>query len=245
MTLERRNDSITARGLNAYTTCLHFDPALLEGQNVMNFGSGGSRIGKELEKNRVSSRVVDVDLQVTGGGNFFWRLRTIGNLLGVDDKSRLGKKLNSMHAKSACKEGRSIIRADGRSLPFKDKAFDTVLALASTYQIPYGDRELVFRELMRVGNTIHCGPIYESDFRILRRLSEEDNFDIIACLPFGKGGGFVANSPRYYQEYKQKYSAEQRIKPPVKESSWVFFGVLGKSVIYNGGGSYIVLQKKP
>lgn len=244
MTLERRNDSITARGLNAYTTCLRFEPALLEGQNVINFGSGGSHIGKELEKNKVSSRVVDVDVQITGVGRFFWRLRVIGNFLGIDDKSRLGKKLNSMHAKSACKEGRNFIRADGRSLPFKDKAFDTVLALASTYQIPYRDRETVFRELMRVGNTIHCGPIYESDFRILRRLSEESNFDIIACPPFGKGGDLAVNSPKYYQEYKDKYSSEQRIRRPSKESSWAF-GVLGKSVIYYGGGSNIVLQRGP
>lgn len=232
---------VTARGLNGYVRYLHFEPTLLEGQSVLNFGSGGSHIGKELAKKKIASRVVDLDLRVTGVGKLLWGLQTVGNFLGIDDKSKLGRKLKSIHSKSAYREGRNFVQADGRSLPFEDKSFDMVLALASTQQIQDEDRGLVFRELMRVGNVIHCGPISQNDFGTLKHLSEESNFDIIACLPFGKRDDFVANNPKYYQEYKEKYSVEQRIKPSTEES-FSAFQMLGKSVIHNG--SYIVLQRR-
>lgn len=233
---------VTARGLKAYARFLHFNPDLLRDQSVLNFGSGGSNIGKELARKKISSRVVDVDLQVTGVGKFLWGLKTVGNFLGIDEKSKLGKKMSSMHAKSAYREGRNFVQADGRSLPFEDKSFDTVLALASTQQVQDGDRELVFRELMRVGNAIHCGPISQSDFRVLKSLSEEKNFDVIGCFPYGSGD-FIANSPKDYQEYRGKYPAEQRIKPYAKESLSSFKALVGSLI--DDGTYYIVLQRRP
>ncbi len=132
---------VRGRPLGKYSYYLRFDPNILANQNVLNFGSGGSDIGKELEKRKIPCTVIDVDLEITGTGQLFFPiLKHMGNFINKD--SLLGRKLTRMHSKFSKANERNFVQADGRALPFKDKVFDTVLALWSTYQIPEEDKRL-------------------------------------------------------------------------------------------------------
>lgn len=233
---------VTPSKLKRYARFLHFDPVLLTNQKVLNFGSGGSSIGKELERKQIQCDVTDVDLQVVGAGVFFARLKTVENILGLDDKSRFGNRLSSIHKKSSDNNRSNFVQADGRSLPFEDRQFDTILALFSTYQIPDKDKEQVFRELMRVGNTIHCGPITSKDFSVLNILAQERGFDIIVCRPFSERGFFTARNRKDYTFYEEKYSVQERVRSP-KISSPKVLSVLDKPIGALISGNYIVMQR--
>lgn len=233
----------SARSLKEYARMLHFDPTLLREQNVLNFGSGGSHIGKELQKRKIQSNVVDVDLELVGVGKNSIRLKGIEKLLSTNPNSWGGKILNSLQTKATMKDNRNFVQADGRNLPFKDKAFDTVLALWSTYQILDKDKKRVFRELMRVGNAIYCGPITKTDFEILVNLSQEMGFDIIASRPFSEHGIFTATSLNDYSAYTERYSAAERIKIPQVDSLKTY-GLFGRTFAADVlDGNYIVLKR--
>lgn len=236
---------VTTRGLKKYAKFLHFEPTLLKDQKVLNFGSGGSNIGKELEGKQIPCSVTDVDLQVTGTGHFFAGLKFAEKFFGINEESRLGKKLSNIHEQASHKNGRNFMQADGRSLPFADKTFDTVLALYSTYQIPDEDKNKVFGELIRVANVIHCGPITQKDFDVIRDLCQEANFDIVICRPFSERGVFTIATLGEYESYKEKYSEEERIKIPKIDSPKVT-NLFGKPILARvSPGNYIVLKRKP
>jgi len=237
------------RGLRAYADWLRFEPHLLTGQTVLNFGSGGSRIGKELEKKKILCNVIDVDLKLTGVGVKGFLFSAILPLIEhhVDPNSNLHKKLSHVRRVFAGANGRKLIQGDGRTLPFKDRTFDTVLALASTYQVPEEAKELVYKELMRVGERIHCSPIHGNDFKVLEVLAQKDNFDIIVCHPtrtiFSKRDEFLADNIDYYQAYKEKYSEEQRVNLPTRNSANIL-KIFGKPMAGYGRGNFIVLQRR-
>jgi len=240
---------VSWRGLRAYSDWLRFEPHLLTGQTVLNFGAGASHIGKELEKKKILCNVIDVDLKLTGVGLKGFLFSAILPLIEhhVDPDSDLHKKLAHVRRVFAGADGRKIIQANGRVLPFKDRTFDTVLALVSTYQVPEEAKELVYKELMRVGDTIHCSPIFGNDFKALEALVHKENFDIIVCHPthtlFEKRDEFIASNIGYYQKYKDKYSEEERVKPPTRNSANIL-KIFGKPMAGYGRGNFIVLQRR-
>ena len=100
---------------------------------------------------------------------------------------------------------------------------------------------------MRVGDIIHCGAIYVNDFKILESLSQEENFDIIVTRPmsdhFFKHDDFFVNNVRYYQEYKEKHSFEERIMLPERDKI-TYRKPFGLPITMPGKpGNYIVLQR--
>lgn len=242
-------DLVSWRGLRAYADWLRFEPHLLTGQTVLNFGSGGSHIGKELEKKKILCNVIDADLKLTGVGPKGFLFSAILQLIDhhVDPDSDLHKRLAHIKRMLAGANGRKLIQADGRTLPFKDRTFDTVLALVSTYQVPEEAKELVYKELMRVGDVIHCSPIHGNDFKVLEALAQKDNFDIIVCHPtrtiFSKRDEFLADNIDYYQAYKEKYSEEQRVSVPTRNSASTL-KIFGKPMAGYGRGNFIVLQRR-
>lgn len=234
---------LTARGLKAYARRLHFSPDLLRDQNILNFGSGGSNIGKELSKKGINSNVIDADIKVIGDNKFLLWMKRAETFLDLNKDSSIGKKLANIHAGSS-KKDRNFVQADGRSLPFEDKQFDTVLALWSTYQIPEADKVKVFGELMRVGNAIHCGPITSKDFDVISTLCQEKGFDIITCRPFKENGVFVASNKNDYRDYVNKFPYSERVKVPEIDAPKVV-GILDKPILaIVSAGNYIVLQRK-
>lgn len=241
---------IRSRSLWEYENLLQFNARLLKNQNILNFGCGGSHLGKELRKMKIPCNVVDVDLHVVREGKVssVW-LRLVESFIGAKLFKRESIVDNQDNRKLAVADGRNLILADGRQLPFKDRAFDTVLALSATYQVPEDSKKLVFRELMRVSNIIHCAPIFGNDFRILEFLAKEENFDIIVCRPMKtepspKPENFFASTIGDYQDYKRRFQAERRIEPPIEDSvNLDVLGVNGKDKRQNV--NLIVLQRRP
>lgn len=232
---------LTARRLKAYVRRLHFSPDLLRGQNVLNFGSGGSNIGKELSKKGINSNVVDADIKVIGDSKLLLWMKRAETFLGLKENSPFSKKLADMHSSS---KDSNFVQADGRSLPFADRQFDTVLALWSTYQIPNADKAQVLGELMRVGNVLHCGPITSKDFDVINNLCQENGFDIIVCHPFKENGVFSATNIEDYKTYKDKFSYSERVKVPQIDEPTVI-GLPNRPVFARvSPGNYIVLQRK-
>jgi len=173
---------VTSRNLELYKYALLFEDDVLKGRTILNFGAGGSNLGKELQKKDPNSIVVDLDLLDNPGKDYSFRqdpLRFIATLpirfylKHFQPNEGLRRKIIAVKRKIGDTDERKFVQGDGRNLPFADRIFDTVLSLWTTYQIPIDDREQVFKELMRVADTVHLGPIFGEDYRILSKLALE------------------------------------------------------------------------
>lgn len=207
---------VTARSWRAYQEGLGIKPEALNDKSVLNLGSGGSNIGKALERQNVHCRVTDLDLEYDPTGNLF------GRLLTFTDKPAK-HKLANFRRKIFGTEGRKFVQGNARDLPFQDGQFDYVLALRSTYQIPLEAKRNVYRELMRVGRILHLGPIFESDYSLLLELAKEENFEVVACQPMPdlKPLPFMFSSKEDYDDYVLQPQSS-RISMPPKDDSRVF-----------------------
>ncbi len=236
--------------LEAYENSLGFSAELLDGQRVLNFGCGASNIGQELELQGLSSRVVDVDLQsdlsITPDQPIRWILSLpIRGLMRVVDTSHpLYKKLVTVNRYLSGTDGRTFVQADGRSLPFADDTFGTVLALWSTYQIPLEARKQVYRELMRMGEYVHIAPVFQVDYDMLVELANECDFEIVASHRVSwRDLPFRFKNKEDYQKYIDGVSYEERVERPTVRDSKVKITLLGRSA--NGeGGHVMVLRRK-
>ncbi|NMB56712.1 class I SAM-dependent methyltransferase [Candidatus Beckwithbacteria bacterium] len=144
-------------------------------------------VGPKLQESNVDANIVDLDLKFDPvGGNFAVPIvKAIDYVRSkLDQSGKPYEKLTKARRYVGGIEDRKFIQGDGRNLPFADETFDMSMALWSTYQIPDGAKESVFREIMRVSNTIHLGPIFKKDYELLQSLAEELNFEIVVCHPF-------------------------------------------------------------
>jgi len=137
---------------------------------------------------------------------------------------------------------RKIIQANGRSLPFRNQHFDYILALWSTYQIPEEFKEEVFRELMRVGNILHLGPIFKIDYDIIKEVANKEGFEILSCHPFGKyRQPLIKTEDDYYQLMREPENKRIAV-PSSKDATLIQF--LGVLTVSSKGGSTIILRRK-
>lgn len=224
----------TARRWKRYESRLFISPEALRNETVLNFGCGGSNIGEALREKGVNCNVVDVDLRYNSKSP----LTSVSVLL--DTKSFLNPLMKTFNLKGEA-WGRQFVQADGRHLPFRDQAFDHVLALWSTYQIPKDAKEKVYAELMRVGNVLHIAPIFKIDFEILQRLVNEQNYEIVVC--HRQKDELRFSSPSDYEDYVNLHDESERIQTPLAEDA----KVIGfQKIIAAGGrgGSTIILRRK-
>jgi len=238
-------------GLGEYGLHLCFKPEALEGKMILNFGCGGSNIDRDLRRKEIKADVIDLDLvfdSVSSDLTKAWLTSGIKFLAGhVDEDSSIYEKLVRIRRKIARITGRNFIQGDGRALPFADRTFDTILAHYSTYQIPGQFKKPVYRELLRVGDTLHSGPIFGQDFDALKPLAQELNFEIIVChsLPrhFAKED-FIIRSSEDYDRYLRGHDKDERIIRPKKEASKTsrILGYLQTASME--GSSFIVLRRK-
>lgn len=254
--LDRAPESVEGKiisnfGLGEYGLHLCFKPEALEGKMILNFGCGGSNIGRDLRRKEIKADVIDLDLvldSVSGDLTTVWLTSGIKFLAGyVNKDSPIYEKLVRIRRKIARTTGRNFIQGDGRALPFADRTFDTILAHYSTYQIPTQFKRPVYRELLRVGDILHCGPIFGEDFDVLKPLAQELNFEIIVChplpRPFAKED-FIIRSPEDYDRYLRERDEDERIIHPKKEVSKIsrIFGYPHTASME--GSSFIVLRRK-
>lgn len=230
---------VTARTIKAYARSLHFNPHILENQRILNFGSGGSNIGEQLRRMGIVCDVTDADRELVGIGKKSAKIKIAENFVGPE--SWVGKKLNKLQNQHRP----NFVRADGKALPFKDKSFNTVFALWSTYQIPDIDKTQVFGELMRVGNVVHCGPITSKDFDVINNLCQKKGFDIIACRPFKESGVFTAHNNNDYRIYKDKFPYQERVRAPEIDSPGAIRIFDRPILAWVSSGNYIILQRRP
>lgn len=252
---------VTGRNISAYEVCLRFEKSVLKDKKVLNFGCGGSNLRQELKNKRVSSNVVDLDLVFDPVDKSSLLFRCISGVVdhvrrkvGVDSPTYYrAHKIRKFLCRT---RERNFAQGDGRNLPFPDKTFDVTLALQSTYQIPLEAKQDVFKELLRVSDIMHLGPIFKKDFDLLNSLLPETNHEIVCCHPISLKEGYKNNPflPRkgeglsYYQKYINSYSQENRVIEPTKDNVSYRY-ILGHPIIYFGsyskGGSYIILRRKP
>lgn len=171
--------AISGRRWEVYSEELGIKAKALKGKKILNFGSGRSNIGKNLKKEGVECKVVDLDL--------CYRPQKVTE--------------------------RNFVQGNGRMLSFKNDAFNDVFALWTTYQIPLDAKEMVFGELMRVGEILHIAPVFGNDYEILSRMAEEKKFEIIACLPMDKLN-FSFSSADDYVKYRERIDHRHRIEKP-------------------------------
>lgn len=245
--LEKASGLILSREFGDYAFNLRVKPEVLEGQRILNFGSGGSNIGKGLEKRGVKADVVELDLRFEPGRPW---LDTLLRLIAsrIEPKSELYQKLVNIRRQLGGVTGRDFVQGDGRALPLPERTFDTILAHYSTYLLPDPEsKRAVFRELLRVGDTLHCGPIFKSDFEILQGLADEMGFEIVVCHPFPmafRKEEFMIKKPENYSEYIEEHDPEQRIQQPKADAPKI---TRVKNVVLSAdmkGSSFIVLRRK-
>lgn len=184
---------VRSRNLKSYKYALLFEDGVLRSRTILNFGAGGSNLGKELQEKDSNSIVVDLDLLNNPGKDYSFRQDPLRFIAALPIRFYLEhfkpnkdwrKKIIEVKRKIGDIAERKFVQGDGRNLPFADRTFDTALSLWTTYQIPIDDREQVFRELMRVADTIHLGPVFGEDYRILCKLALEKGFSIVLSQPF-------------------------------------------------------------
>ncbi|MFH2022570.1 MAG: class I SAM-dependent methyltransferase [Patescibacteria group bacterium] len=242
---------VTGRSWIEYQSMLGVKPEALKNETILNFGSGASNIGKDLKAKRIDCSVVDLDLQYDPWENsenpfrLFAALPVHLYLKYFNPKEETRQKLVNLKRKIVGTEGRNFVQGNGRALPFPDEAFDHVLALWSTYQIPSEARESVYRELMRVGKTLHLGPIFKNDFDLLSGLAAELGYEIVACqpIPILKDIPFMFSSGEDYSKYIEQKGQSDRINIPKRDESSVNT-MLGMKSAGRKGGNTIVLRRK-
>ncbi len=244
---------VTRRDWRDYQTLLGLTSEVLRGKKVLNFGCGGSNIKKDLDVwEGISSDVVELDLTFDPSGRhespFRWLASVpVAFMARIVKPTDIHDKLIHARRKLLGIDGRTAIQANGRTLPFKDNAFDCVLGLWSTYQIPTDAKEQVFRELMRVGRAVHLSPIFKDDFEILNKITKEMGFRIVACnTPFpsdDSGLPFMFSSEAEYDLYAKEHPYPSRVQRPIHDRVEIKtrFGSKHASAV---GGKTIVLQKQ-
>lgn len=239
----------TSNPLAEYESLLGFRSELLRNETVLNFGSGGSDIGKELRDKEIRCNVVDLDLiyNPLRDPAPLKVLASIPAALNIafsysGDESR--GRLAALRKKISGAEERIFVQGNGRSLPFPDHAFDHVFALWSTYQIPYDARVRAYEELMRVGDILHIGPTFRDDYDVLARLAKKQEFQVVACLPLRSEDLPIKFSSRAdYDDFLRKTEESERIKVPLAQGPKITT-ILGEPVITSGkGGNTIVLRR--
>ena len=221
---------ITGRPLADYQAQLDFKHKLLEGKKVLNFGAGNSLLEDDLRRKGVASTVVDVDISIDAASAY--------KIISPDERT------------ISAFADRKFAQADGRKLPFKDRSFDYVLALWSTYQIPPDAKKQVYGELMRVGDTLHVAPVFKRDYDVFRNMTFSSGFEIVSCQPYvhylgvedhKKEARFTHESD--YEEYMRKYRRSRRVKAPMGEDVEIYSYAYGGRVAKSTGASTIVLRR--
>lgn len=248
---------ITGRGWSAYENVLGISPEALRGETVLNFGAGASHLERDLARKGINCKMVDLDLKFAP-----WRNNLINEFKlmvyfpvhlsylvsrFLNPPGDVKKKLFKLEKKVLDMEDRNFIQGNGRALPFPEQTFNHVLALWSTDQIPEEAKETVYRELMRVGKTLHLGPIFGKDYNILVQLASELGYEIVACQPVLNQFNdlnhlpFMFSSSQDYEDYMRENDQASRIQPPQGDNS-----IMGRfrSSVSAKGGSTIVLKRR-
>lgn len=246
---------ITGRGWNAYENVLGISPEALKGETVLNFGAGASHLGRDLARKGINCEVIDLDLKFAPWRNSLmneFRLMAyfpvhLSHLVSrfLNSQGEVRKKLFKLEKKVLDLEDRNFIQGNGRALPFPDQTFNHVLALWSTYQIPEEAKETVYRELMRVGKTLHMGPIFGKDYNILVQLASELGYEIVACQPVlnqfnDLNQPVMFSSSQDYEDYMRENDQVSRIQPPEGDN---FIMGRFRSGVSAKGGNTIVLKR--
>ncbi|MBI5620564.1 class I SAM-dependent methyltransferase [Candidatus Gottesmanbacteria bacterium] len=248
---------ITGRGLKTYERILGFDAELLRGETVLNFGPGLTHLELELGKRGVPSNVVNLDIMKEPLISTNDAVR-YGVTLTLDLYRRLMEKFGGDTAKVRALQksfigvkDKTFVQYDGRKIPFADGSFDHVLALWSTYQIPRGEREGVFLELLRVGRHIHIAPVGKHDFHVLTQLAQAQGFDVVACqssyLTDAKrrvGLGIRMKTPTDYDAYLTRPVGERIREPTIDDLTFTVPGIGTRMLHPVPGGSTILLKKR-
>ncbi|MBU1130976.1 class I SAM-dependent methyltransferase [Patescibacteria group bacterium] len=242
---------VTGRSWIEYQSMLGVKPEALKNETVLNFGSGASNIGRDLKTKGVDCSVIDLDLKYDPWENsenpfrLFAAIPVHLYLKYFNPNEQTRQKLVNLKRKIAGTEGRNFVQGNGRALPFPDEAFDHVLGLWSTYQIPPEAKESVYRELMRVGKTLHLGPIFKNDYDLLSKLAAEQDFEVVACqpIPLLKDVPFMFSSVEDYSRYMNQKDQEERISIPKRADSSVNT-MLGMKSAGRKGGNTIILRRK-
>lgn len=232
---------VKGRKIGDYALGMGFNPELLRGQTVLNFGCGGSNLGRDLERKNINADIVELDVRFNPSTSI------IAPVIEKVQKhirpySTLYGKLDRIRQDMSGITNRNFVQADGKALPFSDETFDTVIAYHSTYQVPEYAKEEVFRELLRVGKALFCGPIFKDDFERLSKLALEQNCEIVAChpLPFFNNKNFIFKSTEDYNNYINSQVYNQRIQKP-KFAKPIHIPILEENINL---GHYIVLRRK-
>lgn len=99
---------------------------------------------------------------------------------------------------------------------------------------------------MRVGKTLHIGPIYGKDYNILVQLASELGYEIVTCQPVLNqqnelnGLPVMFFSSKDYDDYMKENDRASRIQPPEGDNF-----IMGRflSGVSAKGGSTIVLKR--
>jgi hypothetical protein len=194
---ERKN-TITARKLEDYCANLEVSAKFLSGKRVLNFGCGGSNLRKDMEAKPYfgdGSKFVEVDIEnepFSIHGNHLSleqeahniRLKKVRDQEIVEGQLLIPQiKLHENRLLGI--DGRKFIQIDGASLPFPGRSFDVCLALWSTYQVPDWEQNLIFKEMVRVADILHIGPVDGMDMGDIREACDVHDSTIISVTAFG------------------------------------------------------------
>lgn len=209
-----KKNVISGRDLFGLEYTLGFDRNKLEGHKILNFGCGGSNLGKELDFEGIKCEVVDVDILPnphTVHDEDFDRDELNLRKKAMERKVRehsegqyLIKPVEDYENELLGIENRNFIQIDpGEKLPFDDNQFDDVFVSWVFHQIPDQKKEMYLKEFMRVGKKIYVSPIGESELNLINLNLQKSNFKIVSLLHFGTRDGRIL-SDKIKEKYRER-----------------------------------------
>lgn len=239
---------VTGRNIYQYSHALFFEPELLRNKKILNLGAGSGNLLADLKKIKIPCSVIELDLlkdPYINNINKFVRTK-ISHLL---NKYLTGDKKIKLIRKIMGTEKRDLVQADMVSLPFPDKSFDIIFALHSTYQLPTEKKQAVFKEMLRVANSIHVNPILKEDLYFFIDLikTEYTDFNIVLCYlpahPLLEENKFVITEDQDYQRILNEEFGHSLYEPLAETVSYKK-SILGFTHAVIKDGFTIILTRK-
>lgn len=223
LTQEGRN-TITNRPLEEYCARLEVDTSFLSGKKVLNFGCGGSNLQKDMQKIGKDGKgfvYVDIEYDPIGSHADRFSIREADLRIRIqqrrNDESRdpqlIFPEIHDHENRIFGVEGRNFLKLESSILPFEDRQFDVVLALWSTYQVPFEDQHIVFSELVRIADILHIGPVDNSDIEDLKDACHKYDSSIIFVSSFN-GDDYLNLSD--LESYKSLFSNKETNYKPIE-----------------------------
>ena len=181
---------VTGRELEDYSLELGVDPSFLEGKSVLNYGCGGSNIGRDLKDRGMQTKVYNADILPNPhtlqdeswarySSEIFKRQAIMARKIREsNDPQMIFSEIEEHENRMLGIEGRNFLQVqDGLRLELADDAIDVTLLLYVLHQISRFEVTEACKEIFRVTKqVVFIFPVSRALLRDLEEAAQQQGF---------------------------------------------------------------------